>query len=240
LQSDSRSQSITISWNLWPITADLPVCQNLSAFSPKQPLKRGRTHGCDASAKYTPAAVYSDSCNTPFVWSSGSVRCGRHFPRVCPLSGNNRRSRSSKGLRRLARCPSSAASLHIQLDGSLQPLVRQVRYYRAPEQRASRPPNHSNQKKQTNGIGLENPREIGGVKCKTPLPWERRFAFAVLVTGLPANHGRWFVPPRLSQTPSVGLPCSTGPLIGGCSYRVPAFLWAGRKLSSSRYITGTV
>src|SRR5579859_2843598 len=64
-----------------------------------------------------------------------------------------------------------------------------------------------------------------------------RVAFRVpaLVTGLPANYGRWLFPPRLLQTPPTG--CHFN---GGCSCRVSAVLRAGRIFSSSRYITGTL
>jgi hypothetical protein len=64
--------------------------------------------------------------------------------------------------------------------------------------------------------------------------------FPALVTGLPANHGRWLFPPHLWQAFPAGSPSFKGRIVGGCSYRASAFLWARRIYSSSRYITGTI
>ena len=48
-------------------------------------------------------------------------------------------------------------------------------------------------------------------EAKSHPPRRMAFCFPVLVTGLPANHGRWFYPPRLSQAILAGLPLA-GPL----------------------------
>ncbi len=64
--------------------------------------------------------------------------------------------------------------------------------------------------------------------AKSHPPRRMAFCFPVLVTGLPANHGRWFYPPRLSQAILAGLPpCGAASLadaLAGCLLR----LWAGR------------
>src|SRR5579863_8800120 len=62
---------------------------------------------------------------------------------------------------------------------------------------------------------------------------EWRFAFPVLVTGLPANHGRWYLPPYRSQALQ---PVSLfwGALAGR------RFFVGSPESSSSRYITGAL
>ena len=61
------------------------------------------------------------------------------------------------------------------------------------------------------------------------------FRVPALVTGLPANYGRWLNPPRLPQALPAGLPLLWRLLLPS----VCCCLRARRNSSSSRYITGT-
>ncbi len=70
---------------------------------------------------------------------------------------------------------------------------------------------------------------------ETPL-FRVAFRVPALVTGLPANYGRWLFPPRLLQALSAGLPL----LWRFALAERLLFLRAGRNFSSSRYITGTL
>ena len=65
----------------------------------------------------------------------------------------------------------------------------------------------------------------------------KRVAFHVpaLVTGLPANYGRWLDPPRYRRLSR--LVCR---FFGGCSCRASAVFAGSPESSSSRYITGTL
>jgi hypothetical protein len=131
----------------------------------------------------------------------------------------------SNGPGRRAKFPSSAASFHCPfLGGSHQPPDRQLRYYSLMHRLASglfvgiRHDWNLNPQS-----GFRRGQEVPQIH-KTPLPQGAAFCFPVLVTGLPANYGRWLYPPRLPQAVLAGLPFS-GPLMGGCSCRASAVFW---------------
>jgi hypothetical protein len=123
-----------------------------------------------------------------------------------------------------------------KLGGSRQPPDRQLRYYR------QSCPLASGEKLSESGTGVTQYRaekHCSNIemqpKHETPLTIGVAFHVPALVTGLPANHGRWLYPPRLSQAISAGLPLLWRLAL---AERL-LFLRAGRDFPSSRYITGT-
>lgn len=197
-----------------------PSCGVLSQkpTAPKKTGSRGPTlceKCCLSFVSQNPAPQLSgcrDGCGT-----TGA------FPRVCPFSGRIRRTwPRTAGLYRLAKTPSSAASRHPGKGGSLQPLVRQVRYYSVRGECASQSRIDGNPKERFGGRrvmrrnrGLQASRRCAKPRCtKRRLPKERRSAFPcwslasqqIVADGFPSCR---------SQGASGRISLVSGPLIGG-------------------------
>jgi len=124
--------------------------------------------------------------------------------------------------------------------GGISRSDRQVRYYREQGARARGQHNTPLRPKKTGVIGRKRDQPLQTYPERTKRhSSEWRFAFPVLVTGLPANYGRWYIPPYLSQAPPTGLPSVwdrfARMLLSDCRFFV-----GSPEISSSRYITGTL
>jgi hypothetical protein len=172
-------------------------------------------------------------CNTTGSLS-GWIRCDRRFPRVCPFSGSTRRTRPIMvigGWRRiplqrraftrdrvvrfsrlLGKFDTTASGTSAQVGG--QPTVTN---------RSNRDGAKPNQNRMPADAQNAASRRSGALRFRAG-HWPPSKLWPVVDSTVP-----------ITDAPGRPSLCS-GPLIGGCSYRVSASLWAGR---SDRPAAGT-